>query len=156
MSDKSDGKRTKPLREWSREDWLTAYSEHGTVTAACKVIGISRDTAYRTRNREPEFAAAWDAAENAVTTILEKTLIEIALDSSRGNEQVRALEFALKSRRPAKYRENFSVKHTGSLTVEAPDDVDAAIRRLLGEMDRREQAAAPGGAEGAAVAPDRK
>lgn len=136
-ADASDAAQAKPLRKWSTETWLAAYAEHGTVTAACKVVRISRETAYATRKKDAEFAAAWDKEENAVTDLLEKTLVEVALDfTHRG--QVRALDIALKARRPSVYRESLNVKHGGKVgvAVEIEEGVDEAIDGLLAENDR--------------------
>lgn len=134
MADASDAQ-TKPRRKWSTEKWLAAYAEHGTVTAACKVIGISRETAYATRKVDEEFAADWDKQENAVTDLLEKTLVEVALDFKHSG-QVRALTLALKSRRPSKYRESIKMEHGGKITTGVEEGVDEAIRAQLAENER--------------------
>lgn len=137
MSDEPDTQGKPPKRKWSAEKWLAAYAEHGTVTAACKAIGISRDTAYRHRKEDEEFRAAWEKEEQAVTELLEKTLVEVALDfSHRG--QVRALDIALKARRPSVYRESVNVKHGGKVgvAVEVEETVNEAIDGLLAENDR--------------------
>lgn len=137
MSDKPDRSLDKRRKSWSKTTWLKAYAQHGTVTAACKVAGISRETAYQHRKSDLEFAAAWDREENAVTDLLEKTLVEVALDfSHRG--QVRALDIALKARRPSVYRESLNVKHGGKVgvAVEIEEGVDEAIDGLLAENDR--------------------
>jgi len=140
VADEPDKSRGKPRKVWSKATWLEAYAKHGTVTAACKVVGISRETAYQHRKSDEEFAAAWDREENAVTDLLEKTLVEIALDfSHRG--QVRALDIALKARRPSVYRESLNVKHGGKVgvAVEIEEGVDEAIDGLLAENDRLTQ-----------------
>lgn len=155
-SDTSDNRaregksRSKP---WSRERWLEVYSEKGTVTAACKAVGISRDTAYRYRKLEPDFAAAWDREEQAVTDVLEQTLVEVALDMKHPG-QVRALEFALKSRRPTKYRE--SLKIDGKVTHVSEQRLDDEIQEYL-QREREAELAGEGAATGpesaASVAP---
>jgi hypothetical protein len=137
MSDEPDKSPDKRRKSWDKSVWLEAYAEHGTVTAACKVVGISRETAYQHRKKNEEFAAAWDREENAVTDKLEKTLVEVALDfTHRG--QVRALDIALKARRPSVYRESLNVKHGGKVgvAVEIEEGVDEAIDGLLAENDR--------------------
>jgi hypothetical protein len=137
-ADKSDKSRTsKPRKkQWSRQAWLAAYEDKGTVTAACKHVRISRDTAYRTRHAEPEFAREWDRRESAVTDVLEKTLIEIALQGV-GAPQVRALEFALKARKPGMYREHVKVEHGGGyrVTHEKEENIDDEIARFLAAND---------------------
>ncbi|OBX20506.1 hypothetical protein A9995_01985 [Erythrobacter sp. QSSC1-22B] len=42
--------------------FLDALSLHGNVRAAAARVGVSRDTVYRIRRREPRFANLWDAA----------------------------------------------------------------------------------------------
>lgn len=126
--------RAKPPRDW-HADWLEVYAEKGTVTAACKAVKIGRTVAYEHRKRDPEFAAAWDRQENAVTDQLEKTLIEIALEGS-GSPQIRALEFALKARRPAVYRESIKLDHGGKIGVQVEEGVNEAISGYLVEIQR--------------------
>lgn len=141
-------------KRWSREKWLEIYAEKGTVTAACKAVRISRDTAYRARKADEEFAAAWDKEENAVTDLLEKTLVEVALDfSHRG--QVRALDIALKARRPAVYRESINVKHGGKVNVEVEEGVNDAISGYLAEIQRLTERLADLAPDGQAAVPGR-
>lgn len=125
------------VKNW-KPRWLEAYERHGTVVAACKVVRINRDTAYRHRREDPEFAAEWDRLENTVTEILEATLTRIALDDTRGHDQIRALEISLRARRPAKYREGLKVEHGGTVGVrpEVDEQVNATIDALLAETDR--------------------
>lgn len=134
---------------FSFADWIAAYEQHGTVTAASKAVGISRDTAYRRRRESEEFAAMWDEAERAVTEVLETTLVDIALDGDH-KDQVRALEFALKSRRPEKYREHVKLEHGGTVNHEVEVGIDAALADLEERLglapaaDSSEQTAPPG------------
>lgn len=121
-----------PRDGWKRFDyarWIEVYEEKGTVTAACKAVGISRETAYSRRRVDPDFAALWNEAEVAVTEVLETTLVEVALDpDNRG--QVRALEIALKARRPDKYREQVKLEHGGTVTHEIEVKIDAESTEL--------------------------
>jgi hypothetical protein len=165
-SDTPDVSRAEPIptppgtKKWDRDAWIQVYADKGTVKAACKAVGISRDTAYEERKRNPAFAEAWDREEVSVTDQLEKTLVEIALEGE-GSHQVRALEFALKARRPAVYRESVNVNHGGKIGVEVEEGVDEAIGGYLTEIERLSerlavlesggQAAPAGPAEGAAV-----
>lgn len=151
-----------PRKRWDRQAWITIYAEKGTVKAACEAVRISRNTAYEERKRNPEFAEEWDRQEESVTDQLEKTLIEIALDSTH-RHQVRALEFALKARRPSVYREQVGVKHSGKVSVEVDEGVNEEIESALAEVDRLTtrlaemappgEAPLPGRAKGAALAP---
>jgi len=125
----SNAREVKQRARFDFGTWVAAYEEHGTVVAACKVVGISPDTAYRRRRESEEFASMWDEAEGAVTEVLEKTLVQIALDPDH-KDQVRALEFALKSRRPDKYRENVRLEHGGTINHNVEVGIDAALVSL--------------------------
>lgn len=154
--DLPDGTRAKPKTRaktgtsWHKP-WLVAYEKHGTVAGACKVVKVSRETAYQHRFRYPAFAAAWDKLENAVTDLLEKTVVEIALDHSRGHDQVRALEFVLKARRPAIYRESLKVTHGGKVTHEVEEKVNDEINAALAEIERLGDRLADVGPDGEAA-----
>lgn len=118
-------------RKWSYDDWIAAYIDKGTVTAACKVIGIARETAYQHRRQIPEFREAWDKVEDAVTDVLEKTLVEVAIE----DRNVRALEIALKSRRPEKYREGLNVDVGGTVKVEVRAGLEGKIEELADQLE---------------------
>lgn len=126
MKTKPDTTARKARRNW-KPDWLIAYREKGTVKASCEVVGISRQTAYEAREKDPKFAAAWDAAESAVTLVLEETMVERAINGSD-----RLMEFALKARRPEIYREGLTVQHSGQVRVTT--DFDAEVAALVSEL----------------------
>lgn len=57
------GRRPQRLTAELREAFLEALAEGYTVLAAAEAAGVlRRQTLYEARSREPEFAAAWDAA----------------------------------------------------------------------------------------------
>lgn len=62
---------TKPYRRrdgWTvqrRQAFLGGLAAGLDVRRACARVGLSREGAYRLRQREPEFALAWDAALRA-------------------------------------------------------------------------------------------
>lgn len=89
----------------ARESFLLTLRECGNITAACRAAGISRDTAYRWREQDPEFDKWWDAALDASTDHLEEVAYKRAEEQSD-----LLLMFLLKARRPALYREQ--VQHT--------------------------------------------
>ncbi len=131
--------------------WLLAYREHGTVVAACKVAGISRTACYEARDRDPEFAEAWDSCERTVTKLLEETAVERALNGSD-----RLMEFMLKARRPERYRE--SLKIDGTITHLSEKDLDDEISGFLAAADAgaaiaRGEDPPSGAASGQGVAP---
>lgn len=45
-----------------RTAFVDLLEQDCTIEAAARAVGLSRQTAYATRARSPEFAAAWDAA----------------------------------------------------------------------------------------------
>ncbi|WP_156363875.1 hypothetical protein [Sphingomonas sp. Leaf357] len=62
-----------PIRQ---RTFLRGLAELGSVTDACKRVGMSRTSAERLRKRSPEFAAAWDKAVSIVAPILEQAAYE--------------------------------------------------------------------------------
>lgn len=130
---------SKPRREW-RAAWLEAFREHGTVTAACKVVEINRTTAYDARADEA-FAKAWDAIENETTEAMEREAYRRGVEGvpeplvSAGklvtNVQKYSdtlLIFMLKARKPEVYRENVKIEHAGRIDgkheIEIPNTAD--------------------------------
>jgi hypothetical protein len=59
--------------------FLEHLSRHGQVRAAAQVAGVSQQTAYVRRRRDPAFAAAWDAALLHAREAAEQVLAERAL-----------------------------------------------------------------------------
>lgn len=123
------------MKDW-KPKWLEAYEGHGTVVAACRAVNISRDTAYRHRRSDPEFGAKWDELQNVVVAQIEQTLVEVALDNSRGSDQIRAAEIILKANRPGKYRESMKVEHGGTIRHEVDEALDDEINRFLAAHDQ--------------------
>lgn len=58
-------------KEWHPR-FLEAFRRVGVVGAACEAAGVNRATAYRHRETDPEFAAAWAEAEDDATDVLER------------------------------------------------------------------------------------
>lgn len=50
------------MKQEKKEAFLTLLAEVPNVSAAARVLGLSRTTLYRERQSDPEFAAAWDAS----------------------------------------------------------------------------------------------
>src|SRR5262245_26136901 len=84
---------------------LDTLSRTPSVTVACKIAGIDRTTAYAHRDKDPEFAAAWDDALMQTIDLLEHRGYQLAL---RGDEP-RLIEFFLRAHRPSIYRETSRV-----------------------------------------------
>jgi len=74
----------KPLRrrrDW-RPDFLEAFAETLSVTAAAKAAGVKRATAYLRRKTDPAFAAAWDEALQSAVDGLEAACFRRAIEGS--------------------------------------------------------------------------
>jgi transposase-like protein len=115
----------RPTPKARRRAFLEALSGGLSVTAAAVQSGMNRATAYRWRDREPSFAADWDAAIEAGTDRLEDVARQRA---EAGSDTL--LIFLLKARRPAKYRDRAAVEVTGKdggpLVVRYPVKAESA------------------------------
>ena len=80
-----------------------------SVTRAAMAIGASRRHMYSVRKSNDAFRAAWDEAEERGTDMLEDQLRSMAVD----DRNVTAVIFALKARRPEKYRERRDITTGG-------------------------------------------
>lgn len=119
------------------EAFLEELRKQGNVSGACTVSLYPRQRAYELRNRDPDFAAAWDDALDEAVDTLEK---EAWRRACKGNAEpvyqngekigeVRKysdtlLIFLLKGHRPKRFRERADV----NLNV---GDIDSAIEREL-------------------------
>jgi hypothetical protein len=118
---------------WDRSHWLDLFEWCGMVTMACKLSGISRTTVYEARQRDEEFATAWADVEERTTDRMEREAYRRAVEGhdspilykgeivkdEDGRHVVEReysdtlLTFLLKARKPATYRDNVSVQHSG-------------------------------------------
>ncbi len=89
----------KRIARWQRR-FLESLRATPNVKAACAAAGVSRQTAYRTRDGDSEFREAWQSALDASVDELEARAFQFALEGDS-----RLVEFMLKSHRPAVYRE---------------------------------------------------
>ena len=98
-----------------KKRFLEALTTQGTVFHAAQAAGISRQTAYRWRHEDLDFADQWDEAiENAVDAV-ESTIYQQAVG---GNTL--AATFYLKAHRPV-YRDRLNID----------------IEQLRGEIEER-------------------
>lgn len=103
----------------------------GSVTSACKVLGITRKTFYDNIKKCPELAQALDDIRLQFNEILEKT----ALDKAIAGDTTMII-FLLKTR--CGYREKIEVENTGVSTVvnlDASKLSDEKLNELLNEKD---------------------
>jgi len=120
-------------RDSQKRKFLSALTVRGTVFHAAQAAGVSRQTAYRWRYEDREFASLWDEAiENAVDEV-ESTIYQQAI----GGNTLAAI-FYLKAHRPI-YRDklNIDIKQMQSEIEErmaqlgiTPDSLAGAIPAL--------------------------
>jgi len=109
-----------------RAAFLEQLFEHGNVTVAARVIGISRSSLYEARERDAAFAAEWDTAiqsycdlleyeadRRAMTGVEKPLLYKGAIVAHVQEYSDALLMFRLKALRPEKYRERAAVHHLG-------------------------------------------
>lgn len=84
----------------AREAFIEALRETCNVSHSARVAGVGRRTVYQWRDADPEFAAAWEEAEEEAVDKLELAARQRAIDSSD-----RMMEILLKAHRPEKYVE---------------------------------------------------
>jgi hypothetical protein len=119
-------KKTAEKKEQWRESFLSALEDSGRVDLACKAAGIARQTAYRHRQEDPEFAAQWDASKAVAIELLEDEAFRRAYEGTEKPVYQRGvlvggiqeysdtlLIFLLKAHKPDKYRETVRQEHTG-------------------------------------------
>jgi transposase-like protein len=93
-----------------KKKFVAALTTHGTVLHAAQAAGISRNTAYRWRQDDREFAGCWDEAHEQAVDAVESVLYQKALSGDTV-----CMIFYLKAHRP-EYRDrlNLDVKQLHS------------------------------------------
>src|SRR5688572_8272935 len=90
-------------RDTKKKRFIETLAAQGTVSHAAQAAGVSRNTAYRWRHEDLEFADAWDEAhENAVVAV-ESVLYQKALSGD-----IVAVIFYMKAHRP-QYRDRLNI-----------------------------------------------
>ncbi len=97
--------RLRRVPTWSRK-FLSSVAKLPDISRACKHARISRQTAYRWREQDPEFAAKWQEALDGSLDELEGVAFSLA---KRGDQQL--LTWLLRSHRPQIYRETSRQEH---------------------------------------------
>ncbi len=123
--------------------FLTVLAASCNVTKAAKAIGVSRELLYDWRDKDPEFAAAWERAVTLGVEALEDIAHVRAFDGldkpvyQSGVEVGKIREysdtmaiFLLKAHKPKKYRENQRIEMTGADGGPVQIDDTAAAARL--------------------------
>jgi hypothetical protein len=119
-----------------RATFLRELRKRGNVSDAARKARIDRTTAYRWRDAEPEFAAAWDEAIEHAIDVMESEAYRRAVEGVDepvfgriGKDQdgevgtIRKYSDALmntllKAHRPEKYRERVDVQQHGKVEIE--------------------------------------
>ena len=100
--------------------FLEHFSQQGNIARACKVAGVDRVTVWRWQEHDATFALAFNQAELAATEYLEGVAFDRATNADQPSD--RLLEFLLRARAPAKYRDRVEQTTSGKLTVEYVHD----------------------------------
>lgn len=95
-----------------QDRFLEIFAMSLNVALAAQGAGINRATAYKERDKSPEFAKAWDDAKAAAIERLEAA----AFNRAQNMSDV-LLIFLLKSHKPEIYRESFDQRHSGQVEV---------------------------------------
>jgi hypothetical protein len=103
--DKVDGHKRLRLRNWQKK-FICALKESPHVALACKVAGISREIAYRTRRNDPAFAEAW---QEAIESSLDDLEVKCFQEAAKGNTAL--LQFLLKAHRRTTYADTQRHEH---------------------------------------------
>ena len=110
----------------AREKFLEVLAESCNVSEAARAAGVNRSTPYDWRAADPEFAAAWEVAEQVAFDRLEREAWRRAVDGvdkpvtfqgvitdTYKEYSDRMLEILLKGHRPEKYVEKLRAELTG-------------------------------------------
>lgn len=117
--------------EW-KGVFLKYLAVNGNIKEACEKAGVSRPTVYDLREKDPEFARAWEVAHQEALDGLEQVGWERARMTSD-----RLLEFFLKRWRP-EYREKYSadLNVSGGLKHETELVLEQRQRFVVGIIDK--------------------
>lgn len=132
--------RTNRTSQRARALFIEELRKRGNVSEAAAAASIGRRTAYELRERDPEFAAAWDEAVDAAVDAMEgeawRRAVEgvdepvfgrVAKDEDGQIGVIRKysdslMTTLLKAHRPEKYRERSEVQHSGRIEIEYVND----------------------------------
>lgn len=109
--------------------FLRAYRKLGGKATASESIGVDRDTVWGWEQTDEKFRADVLRAEELDTEELEK----VARARAKKKSDL-LMMFLLKGRKPATYRDNVKIEHSGSVTV----------KDLLLKDDGKEEGKKPG------------
>lgn len=102
-----EGKLFMKLTPIKRDRFCSILALGSSVTEAARAIDVSTVAMYKAKKLDEQFAADWDAAIEEGTDVLEDEAVRRAKDKSDT-----LLIFLLKGRRPKKYGDSHTLKHT--------------------------------------------
>lgn len=106
----------------ARATFLEQMRETCNVSHSARAAGVPRRTVYNWREADPEFAAAWDDAEEEAADALELE----ARKRATVDKSDRMLEILLKAHRPEKFVERFKGEIAAGVTITvSPEDAQA-------------------------------
>jgi hypothetical protein len=91
--------RARAKGKWQKK-FLQVLAESPSVKAACLAAGVSRMTAYRYRQSDPEFAEEWQDAIRQSVDDLEAVAFKLAVEGDAG-----LIQFLLRCHKPEVYRD---------------------------------------------------
>lgn len=97
-------------RQWKKA-FLDAFKQIGIVAPAAAIAGISRDAVRMATIRDPNFAEQYKEALEQSTERLESIAYTRASRTQDPSDTL--LIFMLKARKPAVYRDNYRIEHSG-------------------------------------------
>lgn len=136
--------------------FFDAYADCGSVTAAAKAAGVSREAHYKRLDKDAEYRKAFEALQDRVGQQLEDVLIDRAINGvkrqlhwrgkpmkTKNGHLVYEIEYdnnlgivLLRRFRPRLYREHVVQEHTGSINL--VERLEAARARLVA-MKKKEE-----------------
>ena len=90
-------------RDTKKKRFIETLATQGTVSHAAQAAGVSRNTAYRWREDDREFAACWDEAHEKAVDAVESSLYQKAVSGDTV-----CMIFYLKAHRPI-YRDRMNI-----------------------------------------------
>jgi len=90
-------------RDTKKKRFIETLASQGTVSHAAEAAGVSRNTAYRWRHDDLEFASLWDEAMDNAVDAVESVLYQKAVSGD-----TIAMIFYLKAHRPI-YRDRLNI-----------------------------------------------
>lgn len=132
----------------AKRAFLAAFRELGTITAACRQVGVGRTTAFRHRQQDEDFALAWAEIDEEVVERMEREAFRRAVEGttkplvSAGRHVTDVteysdslLQFLLKGRRPERYRDNVKVEHSGRIVQRTELDLSKLTDEQLAQLE---------------------